>query len=152
MAPGDLLELLNGIFSGFDDLLDKHDLEKIKTIGDAYLVAGGVPTPRADHAGAVAEMALDMNESLRRFNARNGSSFAMRVGINRGPVVAGVIGTRKFIFDLWGDAVNTASRMESHGVPGHIQVSQATWLLLRDRFLPMDPAITPINTIAQTRP
>ncbi len=135
MAPGDLVELLNGIFSGFDDLLDKHDLEKIKTIGDAYLVAGGVPTPRADHAQAVAEMALDMIESLQRFNARNGSSFAMRVGINSGPVVAGVIGTRKFIFDLWGDAVNTASRMESHGVPGQIQVSEATWLLLRDRFL-----------------
>jgi len=134
MAPGDLVGLLNDIFSGFDELLDKHQLEKIKTIGDAYLVAGGVPTPRPNHAQAVAEMALDMTESLRRFNARTGSSFAMRVGINSGPVVAGVIGTRKFIFDLWGDSVNTASRMESHGVPGKIQVSEATYLLLRDRF------------------
>jgi len=134
LPPADLVEQLNGIFSDFDELVDRHGLEKIKTIGDAYLVAGGVPIPRPDHAIAVAEMALDFCEALRRFNARRGTSLAIRIGINTGPVVAGVIGTRKFVFDLWGDAVNTASRMESHGEPGRIQVTEATFQLLRERY------------------
>ena len=134
LPPREVVGILNGIFSGFDALLDRHGLEKIKTIGDAYLVAGGVPTPHPDHAGAVAAMALDMCESLRQFNQRSGTSFSMRVGINTGPVVGGVIGTHKFIFDLWGDAVNVASRMESHGEPGRIQLTEASWRLLRGRY------------------
>jgi adenylate cyclase len=134
LPPREVVGILNGIFSGFDALLDRHGLEKIKTIGDAYLVAGGVPTPHPDHAGAVAAMALDMCESLRQFNQRGGTSFSMRVGINTGPVVGGVIGTHKFIFDLWGDAVNVASRMESHGEPGRIQLAEASWRLLRGRY------------------
>jgi class 3 adenylate cyclase len=134
LPPADLVEQLNGIFSDFDELVDRHGLEKIKTIGDAYLVAGGVPIPRPDHAIAVAEMALDVREALRCFNARRGTSLAIRIGINTGPVVAGVIGTRKFVFDLWGDAVNIASRMESHGEPGRIQVTEATFQLLRERY------------------
>jgi class 3 adenylate cyclase len=134
LSPSELVEMLNGVFSGFDELADRHGLEKIKTIGDSYLVAGGVPTARPDHAFAVADMGLDMLRSMGRFNARRGTSLSLRIGINSGPVVAGVIGVRKFSFDLWGDAVNTASRMESHGVPDRIQVTEATWRLLRDHF------------------
>ena len=145
VSPSELVGMLNGIFSGFDALLDRHGLEKIKTIGDAYLLAGGVPTPLPDHAGAVAEMALDMCESLKLFNRRNGTSLEMRVGMNTGPVVAGVIGTHKFIFDLWGDAVNVASRMESHGERGRIQVTEASWRLLRDRFRFEERGVIPIK-------
>jgi len=134
LPPADLVEQLNGIFSAFDELVDRHGLEKIKTIGDAYLVAGGVPVPRPDHAIAVAEMALDICEALRCFNALRGTSLDIRIGINSGPVVAGVIGTRKFVFDLWGDAVNVASRMESHGEPGRIHLTEGTFRLLQDRY------------------
>jgi adenylate cyclase len=134
IPPADLVEQLNGIFSAFDELVDRHGLEKIKTIGDAYLVAGGVPMPRPDHAVAVAEMALDICDALHCFNALRGTSLDLRIGINTGPVVAGVIGTRKFVFDLWGDAVNTASRMESHGEPGRIHVTEATFRLLQDKY------------------
>jgi class 3 adenylate cyclase len=145
MDPGDLVEVLNGIFSGFDALLDRHGLEKIKTIGDAYLVAGGVPVPRPDHAGAVAEMALDMLESLRRYNLDHGTDFTMRIGINTGPVVAGVIGTHKFIFDLWGDAVNVASRMESHGEPDRIQITEATCRVLNGRYRIVERGVIPVK-------
>ena len=134
IPPADLVEQLNGIFSAFDELVDRHGLEKIKTIGDAYLVAGGVPVPRPDHAIAVAEMALDICEALRCFNALRGTSLDIRIGINSGPVVAGVIGTRKFVFDLWGDAVNVASRMESHGEPGRIHLTEGTFRLLQDQY------------------
>ncbi|CBN55490.1 MULTISPECIES: adenylate/guanylate cyclase domain-containing protein [Kamptonema] len=131
----ELVYLLNEMFSAFDRLTEEYNLEKIKTIGDAYMVAGGIPTPREDHAEAIAEMALDMLEAINQFSAQRGEDFKIRIGINSGPVVAGVIGTKKFIYDLWGDAVNTASRMESHGIVGSIQVSADTYELLRDKYL-----------------
>lgn len=135
IPPGQLVNLLNEIFSAFDQLSEKHSLEKIKTIGDAYMVVGGIPTQRSDHAEAIAEMALDMQDELARFNVKNIATLNIRIGINTGPVVAGVIGTKKFIYDLWGDAVNTASRMESHGLPGSIHVTQSTYECLRARYL-----------------
>jgi class 3 adenylate cyclase len=128
--PGRLVELLNDIFSRFDALAGQHDLEKIKTIGDAYMAAAGLPEHRHDHAEAICAMALDMLDQIDAFNRQHGTSLRIRIGINSGPVVAGVIGTRKFIYDLWGDAVNIASRMESSGVAGRVQISDATARLL----------------------
>jgi len=134
MPATKLVYLLNEIFSSFDQLTEKYGLEKIKTIGDAYMVAAGIPIPRPDHAEAMAEMALDMVSAIKELNVKLDSDFDLRIGINSGPVVAGVIGTKKFIYDLWGNAVNTASRMESHGIPGRIQVSIYTYQLLRDVY------------------
>lgn len=134
IPPTDLVNLLNTIFSAFDQLTERHGLEKIKTIGDAYMVVGGLPIPRSDHAQAIADMALDMQKSIADFNAKTGEAFSIRIGINTGPVVAGVIGIKKFIYDLWGDTVNTASRMESHGIPGRIQVSAETYARLQDDY------------------
>jgi len=135
MSPIELVNLLNRMFSKFDKLAEKHGLEKIKTIGDAYMVAGGLPVPRDDHAEAVAQMALDMQFEINRFQADMGESFQIRIGINTGPAVAGVIGLKKFIYDLWGDTVNVASRMESSGIPGRIQVTATTYEILKDKFL-----------------
>ena len=134
MPATKLVYLLNEIFSTFDKLSDKHGLEKIKTIGDAYMVAAGIPIERPDHAEAIAEMALDMLVTIKKLNVKLDAKFDLRIGINSGPVVAGVIGTKKFIYDLWGNAVNTASRMESHGIPGRIQVSHYTYDLLHDKY------------------
>jgi PAS domain S-box-containing protein len=134
VSPNDLVTMLNGIFSSFDLLADQLGLEKIKTIGDAYMVVGGLPTARPDHAEAIAEMALAMQKSISNFKRDDGTAFRLRIGINTGAVVAGVIGIRKFIYDLWGDAVNVASRMESHGLAGGIQVTQATYELLKDKY------------------
>jgi len=145
VAPAELVVMLNEIFSRFDALADRHGLEKIKTIGDAYMVVAGAPVARPDHAEALAAMGLDMVAALDDFNAAHGTSLAMRVGINTGPVVAGVIGTRKFSYDLWGDAVNTASRMESSGVPGRVQVSEATARLLRERFTLEERGAVPVK-------
>ncbi|MEG4529095.1 adenylate/guanylate cyclase domain-containing protein [Microcoleus sp. D2_18a_D3] len=134
VSPTQLVALLNDIFSTFDNLAERHGLEKIKTIGDAYMVVGGLPIPRPDHAEAIAEMALDMQEAITDFSNIHNQDFSIRIGINTGPVVAGVIGIKKFIYDLWGDTVNTASRMESHGFPGCIQVTETTYQQLREKY------------------
>lgn len=135
IPPTEMVELLNKIFSLFDQLAEKHDLEKIKTIGDAYMVVAGLPMPRHDHVIAITDMALDMQQELAKFNAANNQTFQIRIGINTGPVVAGVIGLKKFIYDLWGDTVNIASRMESHGIPGSIQVTSETYELLKNHYI-----------------
>ena len=135
MSPERLVAMLNEIFTDFDSIAENRGLEKIKTIGDAYMAAAGLPVPAADHALRAAYMALDMIDALDRFNVRCGYGLQLRIGINSGAVVAGVIGKRKFIYDLWGDAVNTASRMESHGVAGRVQVTEATRRRLGDAFL-----------------
>ncbi|HEY9636620.1 MAG TPA: adenylate/guanylate cyclase domain-containing protein [Coleofasciculaceae cyanobacterium] len=134
-SPTELVALLNEIFSKFDRLAQKHGVEKIKTIGDAYMAVTGLPTPRPDHAQAIAQMALDMQAAIEQFNAETGKAFKLRIGINSGSVVAGVIGIKKFSYDLWGDTVNTASRMESHGIPGCIQVTAVTYELLKELYL-----------------
>lgn len=134
-SPTQLVEILNRIFSKFDRLAEQHKVEKIKTIGDAYMAVAGLPTPRPDHAQAIAQMALDMQAAIAQYNSENNSAFKLRVGINSGPVVAGIIGIKKFSYDLWGDTVNTASRMESHGLPGYIQMTAATYELLREDYL-----------------
>lgn len=134
ILPKQLVHLLNDIFSKFDELAEKHGLEKIKTIGDSYMVVAGLPNPRADHGDAIAEMALDMQEAIAQYREKLGLSLSIRIGIHSGPVVAGIIGTKKFIYDLWGDTVNTASRMESHGIPDGIQISEATYLLIEDKY------------------
>ena len=128
--PVDVVNFLNDLFSQFDDLVEARGLEKIKTIGDAYMVAAGLPTPRPDHCEAVVAFGLDMLDVIKRCKAWHGQTVHMRIGVNTGPVVAGVIGRRKFIYDLWGDTVNTASRMESNGLVDVIQVTQ----VVRDRL------------------
>ena len=134
LSPADAVAMLDRMFTAWDVLTERHGLEKIKTIGDAYMVAGGLPTPREDHAEAIADMALEMGAEVERCAAETGLSLEVRIGIDTGPVVAGVIGRAKFIYDLWGDTVNTASRMESHGVPGAIQVTERAYEQLRDRY------------------
>ncbi|MBE9157703.1 HAMP domain-containing protein [Nodosilinea sp. LEGE 06152] len=134
LSPIRLVDLLNQIFSAFDSLAEQLGLEKIKTIGDAYMVAAGLPTPKEDHAEAIAEMALAMQQVTASFQAESGEPIEIRIGINTGVVVAGVIGTKKFIYDLWGDAVNVASRMESSSEPGQIQVTAATYDRLKDHY------------------
>jgi guanylate cyclase len=134
LPAAEVVGMLDRLFSHFDKLADRYGLEKIKTIGDCYMVAAGVPTPRPDHARAIALMAIDMRAAMRDADAVGDLGLEMRIGINSGPVVAGVIGRKRFLYDLWGDAVNTASRMESHGAPGRIQITRATYELLRDEF------------------
>jgi len=134
MSPVELVNLLNEVFSHFDVLAEKHKLEKIKTIGDCYMVASGIPRARADHAQAVARMALDILDYVKSHDF-NGRTLAFRIGINSGPVIAGVIGQKKFAYDLWGDAVNTASRMESHGTSNVIQITRSTYELIKDEFV-----------------
>jgi class 3 adenylate cyclase len=134
IGPEQVVYLLNEIFSGFDVLAQKRGVEKIKTIGDAYMAAGGVPLPRPDHAEAIAELALDLMADIEKFNRAYNTSIQLRIGISTGSVVAGVIGRWKFTYDLWGDTVNLACRLESLGLAGSIQVSDLTYERLKDKY------------------
>jgi adenylate cyclase len=135
LPPVEVVELLNEAFSYFDSLLDKYDVEKIRTIGDSYMVASGVPRRRSDHAQALVFMALEMREFASTHIFQNGQRVSFRIGINSGSVVGGVIGKRKFVYDVWGDAVNVASRMESQGMSDTIQITRATYELIKDEFV-----------------
>jgi adenylate cyclase len=135
LPPAETVGILDRLFSQFDALVERHGLEKIKTIGDCYMAASGVPDPGPDHARKAALLALDMRDVLATWPVAGQSGLELRIGINSGPVVAGVIGRKRFLYDLWGDAVNTASRMESHGTPGQIQITRATYELLKDEFV-----------------
>jgi adenylate cyclase len=135
LPAAEVVGVLDQLFSHFDVLAERHGLEKIKTIGDCYMVAAGVPSPRPDHARALALMALDMQAAMSSVDEVGHLGLELRVGINSGPVVAGVIGRKRFLYDLWGDAVNTASRMESHGASGRIQITRTTKELIEDEFV-----------------
>lgn len=135
LPAAEVVGLLNAIYSDFDSLVQKLGLEKIKTIGDAYVVAAGLPTPRADHAEAIAEAALAFQQEIVRHEAPGGEAFSLRMGINTGLVVAGVIGQTRFTYDVWGETVDTAWQMEIYGAPGCIQVNETTHARLRDRYL-----------------
>jgi guanylate cyclase len=145
LRPAEVVDLLDDLFTHFDLLAERYDVEKIKTIGDAYMVAAGVPVARADHARVMALMGLDMLDAMRSPDAVGHLGLQLRIGINSGPVVAGVIGRKRFLYDLWGDAVNMASRMESQGTPGHIQVTEATYELLREEFVLEPRGTVPIK-------
>jgi adenylate cyclase len=132
----EVVSFLDRLFTSFDALVDRYEVEKIKTIGDCYMVAAGVPRPRPDHAQALANLAIDMRECAKQCPSDTGwHDLRLRIGISSGPVVAGVIGRRRFLYDLWGDTVNMASRMESHGTPDEIQITRSTWQLLDDQFV-----------------
>lgn len=133
-TPAEVVSLLNQIFSAFDELTEEYKLEKIKTIGDAYMVVSGLPTPRPDHLESLVEMGLEMQKVMQNFQRNGLCTFKLRIGINTGPVIAGIIGYKKFSYDLWGDTVNVASRMEAFGVPDRIQVTEEVYNRLRDRY------------------
>jgi len=135
LPPTEIVGILDQLFSRFDALVDRHGLEKVKTIGDCYMACSGVPDPAPDHARKAALLALDMRDVVVTSAVAGRSGLELRIGINSGPVVAGVIGTKRFLYDLWGDAVNIASRMESHGTRGEIQITRATYELLKDEFV-----------------
>jgi adenylate cyclase len=135
LSPTAMVELLNDIYSHFDSLIEKHGVEKIRTIGDNYMIASGLPRPRADHAQALARLALEMNAYIAGLAPVEGRRLSFRIGINSGPVIAGVIGYKKFAYDVWGDTANIASRMESQGIPGKIQITQATYELIQENFI-----------------
>ena len=134
MAAAELISLLNQVFTRFDELTEKYKVEKIKTIGDSYMVVSGAPEARTDHAEVILQMARDIEGILTEISASSGKDLKMRIGVNSGPVVSGVIGSVKFSYDLWGDTVNMASRMEQTGVPGKIQVTEATYQLLKHKY------------------
>ena len=144
LSPTEVVDTLDRLFSLFDGLVEQHGLEKIKTIGDCYMAAAGVPDPCADHAQRAALLALDMRAAMD--GAANGAGpLELRIGINSGPVTAGVIGRKRFLYDLWGDAVNTASRMESNGTPGRIQITRATYELVKDAFVCEERGTIPVK-------
>jgi len=135
LSAPDVVGLLDRLFGHFDTLVERYDLEKIKTIGDCYMAAAGIPAPRDDHARALALIGLDMLSAVEATGPMGDLGLELRIGINSGPVVAGVIGRKRFLYDLWGDAVNVADRMQTHGTPGRIQVTRATYELLKDDFV-----------------
>jgi guanylate cyclase len=135
LPPAEVVGMLDQLFSRFDELVERHELEKVKTVGDCYMAAAGVPNPRPDHARMAALLALDMRDAVATSAVAAWPGLEVRIGINSGPVVGGVIGRKRFLYDLWGDAVNTASRMESHGTPGEIQMTRATYELLKGEFV-----------------
>jgi adenylate cyclase len=145
MKPAELVELLSQLFSRFDNLAENYGLEKIKTIGDGYMVVGGAPLAQADHANIIASLALQMQKALAEFNAQTGRQLQMRIGISSGPVVAGVIGTTKFAYDMWGDPVNMAARMEKASLPDAIHVSEATYQLLKQHYQLESRGLMPIK-------
>jgi class 3 adenylate cyclase len=151
LPPQDLVSLLNEIFSSFDDLAEKYKLEKIKTIGDAYMVVGGLPDKEPFHAEKIADFALDMITAIQLYREKSGYPIQLRIGIHSGAAIAGVIGKKKFIYDLWGESVNTASRMESHGIPGQIQVSESTYNKLKDKFSFMERGILEVKGIGKIK-
>ena len=150
-TPADLVSMLNSIFTAFDLIVEKYGVEKIKTIGDCYMLVGGLPTNRDDHAEAVADAAMEMVVALEKINATNATELQMRVGIHTGPVVAGVIGKIKFTYDLWGDTVNVASRMESSGMPGRIHVSEQTAQALHGKFALEDRGFVECKGLGQVQ-
>jgi len=135
ITPRDLVARLNEIFSAFDDLCEHYGLEKIKMIGDAYMAVGGLPEPKSNHARAAADLALAMQRETARLGTLHSQPLRMRVGLSTGPVIAGVIGSKKFAYDLWGDTVNLASRLEAHAPPGTVLVSASTYELLRSEYV-----------------
>ena len=145
LTPTLVVEMLDQLFGHFDMLAERYDLEKIKTIGDCYMVAAGIPEPRPDHARSLALMALDMLDAVREQGTLGSLGFELRIGINSGPVVAGVIGRKRFLYDLWGDAVNTAGRMQTEGTPGRIQITRATYELLKDEFVCESRGTVPVK-------
>jgi adenylate cyclase len=145
LSPARVVEMLDQLFGHFDELAERYDVEKIKTLGDCYMAASGIPSPRPDHAHCLAHMALDMLDAVREHGAVGSLDFELRIGINSGPVVAGVIGRKRFLYDLWGDAVNTAGRMQTDGTPGRIQITRATYELLKDEFVCEPRGTVPIK-------
>ena len=145
VSPARVVEMLDRLFGHFDSLSERYEVEKIKTLGDCYMAAAGIPLPRSDHARTLALMALDMLDAVGPDGAVGSLGFELRIGINSGPVVAGVIGRKRLLYDLWGDAVNTAGRMQTEGTPGHIQVTRATYELLKDEFVCEPRGTVPIK-------
>ena len=151
LSPTELVELLNQLFSKYDEIAENHGLEKIKTIGDAYMAAAGLPQPRKDHAHAAAAMAIEMLAATQQTKTPNGVPLKIRIGLNSGPVVAGVIGKKRFIYDLWGDTVNLASRMESHGSSDQIHMTTTTRNLLNPTFTTVERGEIDIKGIGSMR-
>ena len=145
MTATEVVQMLDGLFSRMDALVRERGLEKIKTIGDAYMVAAGVPVHRSDHAESIVAFALELTQLMAAYNRDTGRNLRLRIGINSGPVVAGVIGRLRFLYDLWGDCVNTAARMESHGLAGEIQITEATYLLIREKYAATERGIIEVK-------